>query len=191
MHCSAVAPPVLQGATMDDDDLLALTAYNVPEGDDHPAIVFQRLIEEDPHTHFKDEEIAVDFLYRIAPKIKAGRIVLGTMMLPTVQGQLKDLFEQMLAQWLGRMPHFICIIDQEWWMQATPLQREALIFHELLHVQQERDRYGDPKYDRDGNPVFALVGHDVEAFNLEVERYGAWKDDIAAFIAAAGRAPAA
>lgn len=170
---------------MDDDDLLDLTAYVIPEGDAHPAILFQELIELDEHRHFLDEEIPVEFLLRVAPKIKAGRQVLGTCMLPTVQGQLKDLFEQLLAQWFGRMPMFLIVLDQEFWMEADDVTRRALLEHEMCHVKQERNKDGDPKFDRDGNPVFGLVGHDLEEFNYIVRKYGAWKADIAEFLDAA------
>lgn len=167
---------------MDDDDLLELTAYVIPEGDAHPAILFQELIELDEHKHFLDEEIPVEFLYRVAPKVKAGRRVLGECMLPTVQGNLKSLFEQLLAQWLGRMPHFLIVLDQEFWMAADDITRRALLEHEMAHVKQEVTKDGELRFDRDGNPVFGIVGHDLEEFNYIVRKYGRWKNDIAAFL---------
>lgn len=42
---------------------------------------------------------------------------------------------------------------------------EALVFHELLHCAL-RGKEGEEKP--------GIVGHDFEAFGLEVERYGAW-----------------
>lgn len=169
----------------DNDDLLALTAYNVPEGDAHPAIIFERLIELEEHRHFKDDEIRVDFLYRVESKLKGGRHVLGMMALPTVQGQFKDLFEQLLCQFFGRMPDFLCILDQEYWLQADQVTREALLEHEMCHVKQEITKTGDLKFDVDGNPVYGLVAHDLEEFNYIVRKYGPWKEDIADFLAAA------
>lgn len=168
-----------------DDDLLELTAYEIPEGDAHPAILFEELIELEEHKHFAEEQIPVEFLFRLEPKIKAGRQVLGQCMLPTVQGELKGLFEQLLAQWLGRMPHFLIILDKEFWMASDDMTRMALLEHEMCHVKQELNKDGDLKFDRDGNPCFGLVGHDVEEFNYIVRKYGAWKGDIAAFISAA------
>jgi hypothetical protein len=169
----------------DNDDLDELTAYNVPEGDAHPAIIFEKLIQLEQHQHYRDEEIAVEFLYRIAPKVKAGRQQLGMMALPTVQGQFKDLFEQLLCGFFGRMPHFLCILDQEFWLQADQVTREALLEHEMCHVKQEITKMGDLRFDMDGNPVYGLVAHDLEEFNYIVRKYGSWKPDIADFLAAA------
>ena len=171
---------------MTDDDLPP--AYRLPDDDDtHPAHIYHRLIELPEHAHYKDEEMRVEFLMKTAPLIKAGKQVLGTMHIPTVQGRLKDLFEMLLAQFFGQMPQFLVTIDLEWWQEATPLEREALVYHELLHVKQSIDKNGDPAFDMDGNPKFGLVGHDIEAFNAEVERYGAWHPGIATFLAAAAK----
>lgn len=167
----------------DADDLIA--AYVLPEGDSHPALIFEKLIELDEHKHFKEDDIAVDFLLRVDPKIKAGQHVLGSIMLPTVQGQLKDLFEQLLASLFGRMPDFLCILDRDFWMEADEVTRMALLEHELCHVKQERTKAGDLRFDMDGNPVYGIVGHDIEEFNYIVRKYGAWKPNIAQFLAAA------
>lgn len=169
------------------DDLDLTAAYVIPEGDAHPGALFAELIELDEHKHFKDEDIAVEFLLRVAPKRKAGRFVLGFCTLPTVQGELKSLFEQLLAQWFGRMPQFLIILDKDFWMEADDVTRLALLEHEMCHVKQETNDMGDPKFDRDGNPVFGIVAHDLEEFNYIVHKYGAWKSDIAAFLEAAGK----
>jgi len=184
-HADAPGAYRARGPHMTDDDLLALTAYNIPEGDAHPAIIFERLIKLEQHQHFRDDDIAVEFLYRIAPKIKAGRQVLGMMALPTVQGQFKDLFEQLLAQWFGRMPHFLCVLDQEFWLAADQVTREALLEHEMCHVRQEITKTGELRFDQDGNPVYGIVGHDIEEFNYIVRKYGAWSDSITGFLEAA------
>lgn len=168
-----------------DDDLLALTAYIIPEGDAHPGKLFAELIELDEHKHYKESDIAVEFLLRVEPKVKAGRQVLGMCILPTVQGELKSLFEQLLSQWFGRMPMFMIILDQAFWMEADDLTRRALLEHEMCHVKQDRDKYGAPAFDRDGNPKYGIVAHNLEEFNYIVRKYGAWKSDIAEFISAA------
>lgn len=166
-----------------DDDLLV--SYIIPEADDHPIHLFNELIELEEHVHFRDEEIPVEFLLRVTPRVKAGRQVLGSVMVPTVQGLLKDLFEQLLGQFFGHMPLFLIVLDRDFWMEADEVTRRALLEHELMHVKQERDKEGDPKFDRDGNPVFGLVGHDVEEFNYIVRKYGAWSPDLVNFLEAA------
>lgn len=170
---------------MSDDLDDVLVSYVVPEGDAHPINLFNELIELEEHKHFADAEIPVEFLLRVTPKVKAGRLQLGAAMVPTVQGHLKDLFEQLLGQFFGRMPLFLIVLDRDFWMEADAITRAALLEHELMHIKQERDKFGDPKFDRDGNPVFGLVAHDLEEFNYIVRKYGCWKSDIAEFISAA------
>lgn len=48
----------------------------------------------------------------------------------------------------------------------TNWQVEALVFHELCHVYEERDE--------DGNSKLGLIGHDFEGFRCELEEYGFW-----------------
>lgn len=162
-------------------------SYVLPDNDTHPATIAARLFELDEHRHFKEyeEHLSLAWLMKLGEVRKGGKTVLGAVHEPSVQGRLKDLFEQMLFNWLGYFPRFIVVIDREWWAQATPLQREALVFHELAHIKQDVDQYGALKFDRDGNPVFRLVEHDLAEFNSVVARYGAWSPDIADFIAAA------
>jgi hypothetical protein len=127
------------------------------------------------------------WLVRGTPKEKAGRVELGSVhtVKTMFQGQFKDLCMQMLERMLGFLPEFVVVINGPWWEQAKDIDREALIYHELLHVKQAIDEFGGLKFDRDGFPVWTIKGHDIEAFNDEVRRYGAWKSDIGDFIEAA------
>ncbi len=168
---------------MTDDDVII--SYVVPEGDDHPAPLYEELIDLEQHQHFRAEEIAVEFLFRVTPKVKAGRQILGSIMLPTVQGILKDLFDQLLGQFFGRPVEFLIILDRDFWLDADRNTRMALLEHELCHVRQELDKHGELRFDLDGNPVFGIVGHDVEEFKYIVAKYGAWNADLVEFFAAA------
>ena len=47
-----------------------------------------------------------------------------------------------------------------------------------MHIQQKVDKYGSPRFDLDGNPVYGIKEHDVTAFHAEVARYGAWHGDL-------------
>lgn len=62
--------------------------------------------------------------------------------------------------------------DQARAYNLTPFQFEALMYHELLHA----DVKGGGDDEDDEKP--SSKGHDFEAFNLEVQRYGAWKADL-------------
>lgn len=52
----------------------------------------------------------------------------------------------------------------------THRQLEALIYHELCHAGEDEGKDGEPKA--------VLVPHDVEAFGMEIERYGLWTQDL-------------
>ena len=156
--------------------------YALPDPDNHPATIVTRLIDEDEHKHIAENEIKIEYLMAREAKRKGGKQIIGAVHLPSVQGKLKDLFEMLLADFFGEMPDFLMIIDEAWWMEASAFDREALIWHELCHVKQETDGFGDLKFDQDGNPKFGLVEHDVSAFHSEVARYGAWCPDLQQFV---------
>jgi hypothetical protein len=90
----------------------------------------------------------------------------------------------MLVRLLGRTPDFLIVLDYEYWTEATPLQREILVHHELLHASQAKDLFGAPRFDRDGNPMWALRPHDLEEFNDVVRRYGVHSEDVETFLRA-------
>lgn len=171
---------------LDDFAPYVLPDPNKPE--QHPGAIAARLCEFEEHKHIKDAELRIEFLMACSGVFKGGKTVIGTTHLPTVQGRLKSLFEMLLAQFFGGMPDFLITLDLPWWEQASDREREALIWHELSHIRQETDKFGELKFDRDGNPTFGLVEHDITAFRSEVARYGAWTPDIADFLTAANTA---
>lgn len=161
--------------------------YQRPDPDNHPAAIAARLMEDDTHKHLVENEIIIEYLMACEGVFKAGKTVIGTTHLPTVQGRLKSLFEMLLADYFEGMPDFLITIDAAWWEAAAPVDREALVWHELCHIQQEIDKFGELAFDRDGNPKYGLREHDVTAFNSEVARYGPWSPDLQQFLAAAGK----
>lgn len=159
--------------------------FSKPEEANHPAIIAERLMQLPEHEHLKDLDATIDWLMRNDEKIRGGRRVLGSVHLPGVRGELSDLFDDMLIGLLGRTPDFLIILETDYWNEATPLQREILVYHELSHCQQKVDRYGAPRVNSDGSPVWGLRGHDVEEFTQVVRRYGAHNTEIQEFINAA------
>src|SRR5262245_19857651 len=79
-----------------------------------------------------------------------------------------DLFKPLFK---GKLPDFVIYVHAGLWLTDTPLLREQLMFHELCHVQQWKDKWGSPKYEKSGRPALHLVPHDVERFYGELERY--------------------
>lgn len=162
-----------------------MSLYTLPQ-ENHPRPILERLAKLPEHAHFQ-EDVTVEFLMREAPIFKAGKFTLGAVHIPTVQGKLKDLFDQLLGEFFGEIPDFLIILDAGFWEEATDQQREALMYHEMCHVKQEVDQFGELRFDIEGNPKYALVAHDLEVFNAEVQRYGAWHPGIETFLTAAGK----
>jgi len=173
---------------MDEPDEFDL--FRLPEPDDGLEPVVARVLGMPEHAHLVDHEIDLAFLFRCEPKEFGGRMVLGTVYEPKVQGGLKDVFEWMISRLLGRLPRFLVVLDDGYWQECGARNREILVFHELTHCQQKLDRYGAPRFDLDGNPVYGLRAHDVEEFTSVVRRYGVWNDELREFIAAAQQADA-
>lgn len=172
---------------MDDDDDL----FRLPRPDDGLDPVVETVLRMPEHQHLVENEIDLAFIFRCDEKIVGGRQVLGTVYEPKVQGGLRDVFEWMIRRLLGRLPRFLVVLDAAYWAECGARNRQILVFHELTHCQQKVDRYGELRFDMDGNPVYGLKAHDLEEFTAVVQRYGAWSDDIRAFIRAANEGDAA
>lgn len=81
---------------------------------------------------------------------------------------MSQLFQ---ALYKGVLPAFCIFFDVALWDSATPVEREQLCYHELSHIQQKRNEYNTPKFERDGRPALRLVPHDAEVFYSELRRY--------------------
>lgn len=91
----------------------------------------------------------------------------------------------------GELPDFVIFFDAALWTRESAVEREQLCYHELTHIQQKRDQYDAPKFERDGKPALRLVAHDAEVFYSELRRYGRVVpvfDDTAIAIADGARA---
>lgn len=156
-----------------------------PADENHPIEIYQRLLACPEHSHLLDHKPDVAFLFRDGEWVKKGRSILGTCSMPSVQGDLRPLFDWMLEELLGFTPVFLFTLSFEWWEQADERQREILVFHEMCHAAQDRDKYGSPRINQQtGEPVWTIRPHDIEEFNSVVRRYGAWAPDVQDFIAA-------
>lgn len=70
------------------------------------------------------------------------------------------------------------VIEINWtvWRQLSPMQRLALIDHELCHFGREEDDKGERKW--------VLNSHSIEEFGDIVTRWGLWRSDLRAFASA-------
>lgn len=165
--------------------------FTRPPDDTGPAAIAAELIRTHPDQLGHLEEARIGWLLRHDVQFKAGKRILGTCYLPSVQGSLRPVFDWFLAREFGGEPplDFLVVLDDEYWTrEATPRQRQILVHHELMHMDHAHDKHGAPRYDREtGQPVFAIRGHDIEEFVAIVAEYGAHRDEIRAFLAAAGQ----
>jgi putative metallopeptidase len=86
---------------------------------------------------------------------------------------------------------FIVLLSRAFWRSSlvTPLQRRALLDHELCHAAPKFDTSGEPVEDERGRRVWRSRKHDIEEFTCIVQRYGCYKADLEAFAKALRIAP--
>jgi hypothetical protein len=170
--------------------------FSIPdaEAEDGPDRIFTRLLmshgELRELAEMMESGVTLRFLMRSGEWTKGGRTIWGTCYLADqgFQGPLKDLAVQLLDDMLGALPHFLVVLSDDWWQEATPLEREVLVFHEVLHAGHAKDRYGEPRFNREtGDPIICIQPHDVEEFDAVVARYGTWSPDLERFAAALDR----
>jgi hypothetical protein len=135
----------------------------------------------------RDLKPKLAILFRTDEVIRQGTVRLGTCYLPSVQGELRPLFDQLLLHWLGMEElDFLIVLSKPFWDAANDLEREALLVHEAMHMAQAVDRYGTPRFNlQSGDPIWAIRPHDLEEFDAIVKRYGRWKPDVGRFLDAA------
>ena len=130
-----------------------------------------KLFNED-HVHLKLAQIG--FLWTNVPNIKQQRQVAGTAEIPFFRGNKwqNARGKLQLLEWFGFEPDFIITLDSIYCHTASDNQFCALLEHELYHCGQAFDDFGSPKFNDEGQPIFAMRGHDVEEFVGVVKRYG-------------------
>ena len=68
----------------------------------------------------------------------------------------------------------VITIDRATWVSLSALQRDALVDHELQHLEWLKDNEGKPKSDGLGRPKLGMVRHDhqIGYFTDVVQRHG-------------------
>ena len=148
-------------------------------------------LENEEHAHLKQAEIG--FLWTNVANSRKQRRIVGQCETGKPQGAMgkwaKARAEAQIIGWFGFVPDFIITIDAHYASHCEDAEFMALIEHELCHASQERDEFGQPKFTREGKPVFGIRGHDVEEFISVVRRYGADAAGIRDLIEAAKAGP--
>ncbi|MBL3522862.1 hypothetical protein IM876_09320 [Serratia plymuthica] len=125
------------------------------------------------HIHLLNAD--VQFMWASNGFTKKGRTILGQAEEVAMRagGWQKARMEQQMHNWFGHKPDYIITLAADFCSQCTDLEFCALIEHELYHIAQATDDFGAPKFNKEGQPVLAMRGHDVEEFVGVVRRYGA------------------
>jgi Putative phage metallopeptidase len=141
------------------------------------------------HNHLNDAKIG--WLWTTAEGINRDRLVAGecTRVLAPRRTFGSAMRHWQLDQWFGEQPDFVITISAWLASEMDDPTFCALIEHELCHAAQDTDINGDPRFDREGHPVFRIIGHDVEEFVDVVARYGAAATGVETMVAAANAGP--
>lgn len=125
------------------------------------------------HGHLSHARLGA--LWATVPCVRRGVRAVGMAERPEARGHpwVAGRAEFQLEAWFGFVPDFLLTFDAVWWGEVSDATACALVEHELYHCGQARDRFGAPRFTKEGRPVFELRGHDVEEFVGVVRRYGA------------------
>jgi hypothetical protein len=138
------------------------------------------------HAHLMQAEIGV--LWTNADNSRHMRQVIGQaeIMPPLAMGKWQRARAcHQIEEWFGLMPDFLLTFSAPAADGLDDASFCALVEHELYHCAQARDVYGMPKFNREGQPVFSMRGHDVEEFVGVVARYGSAATGVAEMVEAA------
>ena len=141
-------------------------------------------IHNNDHAHLLDAGIRI--MWASSSFEKQGRTVLGQAEQVAFRagGWQKARMEQQMRDWFGEVPAFIITLAADYCAQCSDTDFCALIEHELYHIAQDTNQYGEPAFTKEGVPKLKLRGHDVEEFVGVVRRYGA-SPDVQALVDAA------
>lgn len=145
-------------------------------------------LHNEDHAHLQDSPIA--FLWASSGFEKQGRLVLGQCEEVTFRcgAWQKGRQEQQMLRWFGYVPAFLITLAADYCAECSDAEFCALVEHELYHIAQALDKYGEPKFTEEGLPKLKLRSHDVEEFVGVVRRYGA-SEGVKALVEAANNPP--
>lgn len=143
------------------------------------------------HEHLDGADL--EFLWASEAFGKQGRSVIGQTekVMFRAGGWQKARQEQQMIEWFGRVPAYTITLAADYCANVDHVGFCMLVEHEMMHLAQDTDSSGSPKFTKAGLPALKIQGHDVEEFIGVVERYGMGPAEgaIARLVAAAGKAP--
>lgn len=145
--------------------------------------------------HHHLQQATFGMLWTTAPNSRQMKTVVGTAEIAKPRAMMgkwpKARAEDQLIGWFGLIPDFLLTFSAPYAEQVDDLSFCSLIEHELYHCAQELDRFGQPKFSKEGRPYFGIRGHDAEEFVGVVRRYGvgAAAGGVRELVEAANRKP--
>lgn len=114
-----------------------------------------------------DGELIIDYAWKKKGGASGGAAVLGKCV--KLSGH---------ARYYALGAHFLIWLGANWvrGYKFDDRQIEALVYHELLHIERE-----EPE-EEDKPVVYRTRAHDAEFFLDELRLYGAWKSDLVAVV---------
>ena len=133
------------------------------------------------HFHLEDALTGkLQFLWAATPYVKQTKQVIGQAeQLIFISGGWKKIRqEQQFYEWFGyELPDYVITLDGNYCRECTDIEFCALVEHELFHIGQALNEFGDPIFSKyTGMPKLCMRGHDVGEFVGIVRRYGVPKE---------------
>ena len=134
-------------------------------------------LENADHAHLRDAHLVAVWTWQ--QNRRKMREVTATAEIPRPMGGgwTRSRHQELIQEWAGLahyepIPDFLLTFYAPHCARLDDASWCALVEHELYHCAQALDEYGAPRFTRQGRPVFAIKGHDVEEFVGVVRRYG-------------------
>lgn len=138
---------------------------------DEPARIAGKLINKH-HDHLAGQRI--EYVFRSTASKSNGKVVLGKARKVTGLNAYLAQPEPDEVPVDADVDFFVIEFAEDEWAKLDTDQREALVDHELCHLQVEWD-------DETEEITLKLRPHDLEEFNEIVRRHGLWRDDVREF----------
>lgn len=147
----------------------------------------RRLIDSiDPHAHLRDAEIS--YVFRDDELRRQGKVIAADCILVARILQSDKRWSRLVKWALLRitsrisLPDFLVLIDRNIWEGMSIAEKVALMDHELSHAWFQTEEDGETqKFKKDGSPLWAIKGHDIEEFRGVVGRNGLWSPELRDF----------
>src|SRR3546814_2855204 len=108
------------------------------------------------HAHLRDASIG--WLWTDEPATHRGRTIVGEARLvpPPQERWGSAMMHRQIRNWFGHAPDFLITISAVSAGDMDDANFCALIEHEMFHCAQARNEYGEPRFGRDGSPMFEM-----------------------------------